>query len=204
MTQLQHSLIVCSLVIATASCSSESPRSTTTPTPPAPSTATITGTVSATGGARVANATIRVFDGPNAGRSTQSNASGEFTLDNLTPGNANVTANATIYEEVVLGAYLSGPVTMNFIFPVPACQSGNTAQISFGNRSATATHRVVWDGVNIGTIPPGQNIGPITAAAGIPHTLGFFVGTTNTPACSAASPVLTQCDRGRTITCSGP
>ncbi len=197
--QIALALVASFVAIVAGACAKDSPVS---PTPP-PTPTTVSGTVTVVGGARVPNATVKIFDGANAGKSTLTNASGEFLIDGLTPGNANVTANATIYDEVVIGAFLNGPTVISFIFPIPACQTQNTGSIGFGNRSATATQTNVWDGVTHSTIGPGANSATLTAAAGIAHSLRTYIAGTNRLACSDAFPVLTQCERGRVISCSG-
>jgi hypothetical protein len=172
--------------------------------PTTPATVSLLGTVSATGGARVQNATVKIIDGPNAGKTASTNASGEFTFTDLTVGNANVTANASIYDEAVLGTYINGTNRLDFVFAVPGCQSANTGSIAFRNGSATASQDIVWDGARLITLPPGVTSGPIVATAGVAHTVQFLVAGTKTLACSQASPVLTQCERGRVISCSAP
>lgn len=200
----RHTVVSASLValLIASACGKESAVAPTPTPPPAPTT--LSGSVTVTGGARVPNATVKIFDGVNAGKSTLTNASGDFLIEGLTPGNANVTANATIYDEVVIGGLLNGPTVMNFVFPIPACQTQNTGSIAFGNRSATATQRIVWDGGTYATLAPGATSAPLTASAGIAHLLQFVNVGNNTLACSNSSPVLIQCERGRVITCSFP
>jgi hypothetical protein len=115
--------------------------------------------VSATGGSRIANATVKILDGP-AARSTTTNSNGEYAFDGLTSGNANLSASATIYDPVTLGVFINGTNTLNFTFPVPACQTNNTAQVNFENVSVATTQNVFWDGVQVTTLAPGQNQPP--------------------------------------------
>jgi hypothetical protein len=89
--------------------------------------------------------------------------------------------------------------------PVAACVTNNTGDISFGNRSATVSMDIIWNGVKLtymSPIAPGATSTPLTAAAGVAHTVLFRVANTSTLACSQASPVLTQC-ASTTMTCSG-
>ena len=74
----------------------------------------MTGTVTATDAGRLSGATVTVLDGANAGRSTTTNSNGEYRLDSLTQGNANVAAVATGYQEARLGVFVNGTNTLNF------------------------------------------------------------------------------------------
>jgi hypothetical protein len=174
--------------------------------PPAPTMVRLTGTVSFPAGERIPEATVTVLDGPNAGRSATTNTTGDYVLDGLTPGNANLSANATIYDEVRRGVLINGSNTLNFTFSTPACQTNNTATVSFGNRSATTAHDVIWDFFVLFTLTPGQTSDPITVVAGVPHTLSVHIANStdfDDIACNTSRPILSQCER-RTITCSRP
>lgn len=85
---------------------------------------------------------------------------------------------------------------------IPACQTNNTAQVSFGNRSTSnTTYDVVFDGVRIGTLPSGQTSPATTVAAGVAHTLRFQITNTTSLACSQSTPTLAQCG-SQTFTCT--
>lgn len=86
---------------------------------------------------------------------------------------------------------------------IPACQSNNTASVTFGNRSAATTQDVVWDGNRTATITPGQNSTPITVAAGVAHNLQFRITNTTLAACAASSPIPVQCSTP-VYTCAFP
>jgi hypothetical protein len=194
-------LTAAAALAACIACGKDSP---TAPAPtPTPVAISVAGTVSS-GGARVPNANVRIHDGPNAGRATTTNASGEYSLDNLAAGNANVVASTFIHGEVVLGLTLNGAHRLEFTLPTPACQSNNTAWVTFGNRSTTTAQDVIWDGVRTASgIQPGQNSPEFSVAAGVPHTLLFRVANSTRSACSQGSPVIAQCER-RLLTCTGP
>ena len=69
---------------------SPTPAPTPTPAPaPTPSTVPLTGLVTSTAGVRLA-ATVTINDGPNAGRSVNTDGSGTYRFDGLTVGNANL------------------------------------------------------------------------------------------------------------------
>ena len=77
---------------------------------------------------------------------------------------------------------------------VSACQSNNTATVTFENRSASnKTYTVVWDGSNLTTLAPTQKSQAYTVAAGVQHTLTFKVTNSSALACSTSSPTLAQC-----------
>lgn len=77
---------------------------------------------------------------------------------------------------------------------VPACQSQNTATVSFQNRSTTnLTYDIVWDGSKLTTVAPARDSQVYTFAANITHTLRFQYTNTTLLACSASTPVLVTC-----------
>lgn len=85
---------------------------------------------------------------------------------------------------------------------VPACQTNNTAEISFENRSnSNTTYYVLWDGSNLLTLAPGQKSDPRTVAAGVQHTLVFRISNTNSNACTPSTPTLPQCS-SNTYSCT--
>lgn len=188
------------LAVLVSACGKDEP----SPTTPPPTLVGLTGTVAATTAGPVASATVKILDGANAGTTTTTNSTGQYTFTNLIRGNANLSATATIYDEVILGVFIDGTNTLNFTFPVPACQTNNTGSIRFGNRSTTAAHDILLNGAFFQTLVPGQTSEPVSLAAGVPHTLRFRVHGSATLACRDSSPVLTQCERGRVITCAGP
>ena len=86
---------------------------------------------------------------------------------------------------------------------LPDCETKNTAQVYFVNGSTTGkTYDVIWDGVKIATIAPGQESSTFTVTAGIPHSMTFKVAGTATLACSTSSPSIPQCKK-MYYTCSG-
>jgi hypothetical protein len=111
------------LSIFVAACSdSGSPTNPTSPTPPAPSTPTVvslTGTVSSITGGGIVGATVRIGDGANAGKTTQTTAGGSYRFDNLTASDANISASASGYEEKAGGVYINGTNTLNFTLRPP-------------------------------------------------------------------------------------
>jgi hypothetical protein len=163
----------------------------------------LTGTVFAGGGSRVPSATVTIVDGTDAGRSAITDGTGEYRLDRLTPGNATLSATASGFQETRSGVFINGANTLDFTFPIRACETDNTATVSFGNRSTASTHDIVWDGSRVATLAPGQTSDPMTVVAGVEHMLQFLVADTTTPACAGATAVPTRCGTG-VYTCSGP
>jgi len=83
-----------------------------------------------------------------------------------------------------------------------ACQMFSTAAVSFANRTTTnTTYDVVWDDTRVATVAPSQTSAPITAVAGVAHTLSFRVTNTASAACTPSNPVPQAC-AAQTYTCS--
>lgn len=75
----------------------------------------------------------------------------------------------------------------------PACQSNNTADVRFYGGSLTGlTNTVVWDGVNVATVAPGQYSAYTAQAAGY-HTLVFKNAANGAQVCTTAVLNLAQC-----------
>lgn len=195
-------LIVVSLGVLVSSCGSSTPSA---PTPPA---------VTLTGVTVAGNASFT-----DRGQTSQLTAAANFSngmIQDQTLAAAWASSNvaaATVSTTGVVTAVGTGTATITATFQnvqgtrainvSVLCQINNTATLTIGNRSATASQAIVWDGVNIFTLTPGQTAAPITVAAGVAHSLVFRVANTATNACNASAPVLAQCANS-TITCSGP
>ena len=95
----------------------------------------LTGTVTGNDAGRLSGATVSILDGANAGRSVTTNGSGEYRFENLTQGNANLSAAANGYSEARGGIFVNGTNTLNFTLQ----RSGPLT--SFGS----GTHRVGTD-----------------------------------------------------------
>jgi hypothetical protein len=78
--------------------------------------------------------------------------------------------------------------------PPPACQTNNTANVSFRNSSATGlTMDIRWDGVIIERLFAGQTGLSRAVSAGVAHTLVFVNAANGANACTPATPNLAQC-----------
>ena len=74
------------------------------------------------------------------------------------------------------------------------CQTTDTANVSFGNRSTSMSFDVIWDGLQLGTLAPGQTSSPpLTVAAGTAHNLIFYVAGTKNLGCVYATVLPTVC-----------
>jgi hypothetical protein len=80
-----------------------------------PAPVSLAGVISGQGGERVADATIQVVDGPNAGRTAYSNSTGDYRFDNLTAAAAaTVAVTAGGYQSAQKSAALVGSATLSF------------------------------------------------------------------------------------------
>jgi len=86
----------------------------TTPTSPAPTVVSLTGSVSSSSGNRLASATVTILDGSNAGRSTTTNANGDYRFDSLSRSNGNVAARAGGHLDASRGLFIDGTTPLNF------------------------------------------------------------------------------------------
>lgn len=123
-------LIAC--VLFTSACSgSKNPAAPSTPAPtPTPTTYTLSGTVTSTAGGPIAGATVRVADGPNAGRSATTASNGSYALAGLSVSGFSVSASATYFFAEGKSVTLTSNQTADFaLAPTPLFTrsgSGNT------------------------------------------------------------------------------
>ena len=75
-----------------------------------------------------------------------------------------------------------------------ACEINSTAEVYFINNSnSNSTYDVIWDGVKIATVTPGDESNTFTVSANIQHTLVFRFTNTSNNACTPSTPVVPQC-----------
>ena len=93
---------------------------------PAP-TPSLSGVVRATGTtAPVKGATVRILDGANQGLVMTTDVKGTYKFDNIAAGNANVSASAPQFPEVIAGVHITPGSTLDFsIVPPPWSARGN-------------------------------------------------------------------------------
>ena len=86
---------------------------------------------------------------------------------------------------------------------VPACQTNNTATVTFSNRSVSGrAYDVSLDGISVvKSLLVGQDSAPQTVAAGSTHTIQFKFSDTGASACNPATPSYAQCSSNG-ISCS--
>jgi hypothetical protein len=80
---------------------------------------------------------------------------------------------------------------------IAACQSNNTATVSFENTSRSTTHTVKWDGFVVATLAPGETSESRTVAAGVSHTYAAYIANTSALACAVGQPVPATCSSTR-------
>lgn len=92
---------------------------------PTPAAGALSGSVTQNGAGAVSGATVRILDGANAGRTATTDGSGQYRIDGLSSGNANVAASANGLE-VRAGVAIAGSTTLNLSLPYTRSGSGNT------------------------------------------------------------------------------
>jgi hypothetical protein len=135
-------LVACALVSVTA-CGGDSPAAPTPPpTPPAPVTFTLSGTVTSTTGAAIAGATVRITDGPNAGRSATTSA-GSYSITGLSLSGFTAVASATNFQPVSQGVTLTSNQTVDFqLAPTPLFTISGTGNTVFDMPTSVARVRI--------------------------------------------------------------
>jgi len=125
-----------------------------TPSTPSPSTITLSGTVKdSTTGAGLVGAAVVILDGPNANRSTTTDAAGAYTLAGLTSGGFTARASLTGYLAQSQPVTLTGSTIAAFaLVKVPAANlislAGSTATPSLGPDGLSLQYS--FDAHNIG------------------------------------------------------
>ncbi len=77
-----------------------------------------------------------------------------------------------------------------------ACEVNNTAEVYFINNSnSNSTYDVIWDGVKIATVTPGNESETFIVSANVQHTLVFSFTNTSNNACTPSTPVVPQCQK---------
>lgn len=111
------------VISATIGCGGSSSPTAPSPSPtptPTPTTFTLSGTVTSTTGAAISGATVRIEDGPDAGKSATTNASGNYSLASLRQAGFTVRASATNYHPDSKGVTLTSNLTLGFqLAPTP-------------------------------------------------------------------------------------
>ncbi len=93
-------------------------------------------------GARLVGATVRIGDGLNTGRSTLTNSSGEYRLDDLAAGTGSVSAVADGFDSVITSRYIDGAKPLDFTLrtSVPWSQAGTGSAVVDMPRHIRAVH----------------------------------------------------------------
>ena len=194
-------LIVASCILSAALACGSSPAppsgTSSTSTTSIPAQVSLTGNVtsSVVSGVVIGGATITISDGPNAGKSTTANSSGSYRFDGLTPGNANLVARASGYEDFGRGVFIDGVNTLNFPmrpvlfvksgagdsgpFTIPAYIMNVRIQARF--TGFTSTFRVFVAGFPVIAEPMGTAIGVTTFDTTRGNTAGSTWEVANSP-----------------------
>lgn len=130
-----HALVLLAFV---AGCgggnSSPTAPSTPTPTPAAPTTFTLSGavTVGNTSGAGIPGATVAIFDGADAGKSTTTDGNGRYSIAGLRTGGFTTNVTAPGYVSGSRGISLTTNTTANFgLLPTTIWTQGGTGDRVF-------------------------------------------------------------------------
>ena len=110
--------LVAALIVASSVSGCSSSPAAPTPAPPSP-TFTLSGNVSVPGVGGIASAKVTVVGGPDAGRFTTTNSTGDYELAGLTAANVYLSAQAATYEEARAGVLLNAASTLNFTLSIP-------------------------------------------------------------------------------------
>ena len=120
----------CVFAAACGSTSTTSPTQTPTTTTPTPSTFTLSGQVTSTSGAAINGARVTIADGQNAGKSTTTDASGNYAIASLAVSGFTVNFSATNFFATAKSVTLTSNQTLSAqLTPTPlftASGSGNT------------------------------------------------------------------------------
>jgi len=102
------------------------------------------------------------------------------------------------------GGGSDSPTTPSNATPPPrTCETNNTGEITFENRSNSgATYAVIWDGFRLaGTIAPGQTTQPMTVPAG-EHRAAVIFTHNGHYACGPTTITIERCV-ARNMACNG-
>ena len=140
-------LVAMCLSIAACGSSSTSPTPTQAPpvvTPPAAATFTLSGSVTSSNGVTVSGATVKVTDGPNAGKSATTSASGSYSLAGLVASGMTVSASATNYTAISKAVTIAAAQTLDFqLIATPFFEISGTGNMVFDLPATVARVRIV-------------------------------------------------------------
>ena len=159
---------------------SPTPASAATLTPATVSLVSLTGVITSQGGSKLSDATVTILDGPNALRFIKTNSLGAYRFDNLIPGNANLSAVKTGYEERRDGLYIDGVNTLGFILRTAQpwnIRGGADANFDLPSYVTRVLIQATWKGTGPSNF--GVSVGGVvivdTVLGGLPN--GTYTGT---------------------------
>lgn len=110
---MRRTVLLFALVLSSA-CGSSNSTPSPSPTPPTPTTYTLSGHVVDTNNTPLGGATVQVIDGPNAGKSANTDGSGNYTLSSLTQGGFTARARKQYYNEFAKPVTLTSNQNLDF------------------------------------------------------------------------------------------
>jgi hypothetical protein len=143
-------LLVAVFLLAALACGGRNTTTSPTPTPsltPTPSVTTfsLSGQVTdRTGGTGISGATVRIADGPNAGKSATTDASGNYSFIGLQQSGFTVTVSATNYASQAIGVTLTSNQTLPFrLNPPPTPTFSLTGRVTDSTSSGPIPGAIV-------------------------------------------------------------
>lgn len=132
------------ILLATSCGGGSSPAPTPSPTPPATPTYTLSGRVTNEAAVPIGGATVEVMDGPNAGRSAQTNNSGNYSLAGLSQSGFTARATADYHRSASMGVTLTADRTVNFqLREIPLFRRSGTGNTVFDMPTHVRRVRIV-------------------------------------------------------------
>lgn len=143
MRRMAAVLIVCGLTLA---CGSSSPTAPSTTTPAASTLFNLSGQVSSTAGGFVSGATVRIADGPNAGRSVTTDGNGAYSFGTLTLSGFTLTISAPNYATSAKGVTLTSTQVVNVaLTPLfPSVLGAWSGTLSFAAQGSSGSCNQTW------------------------------------------------------------
>jgi len=108
-----HLLALGTVVTLITACGGSNPTSPSPTTSSSPQSFSLSGQVTATSGGVLSGVTVRIADGPNAGRSTTTDVSGNYTLTGLTQSGFTVQFSAANVDATSRGVTLTSNQVLN-------------------------------------------------------------------------------------------
>lgn len=146
MSQTRAVVATVFLAFVLSSCGGNSSPASPSPVPtptPTPTTFILSGTVASTTGPVIPGATVRIADGPNAGRSTVTNNNGSYSFATLTASSFTLNASAPYYVAKGQGVTVTSNQTANVeLVPIPVFTRSGSGDTVFDLPSTVSRIRI--------------------------------------------------------------